>query len=162
MATPNKIATVSALSEKFSRAKSVVSTDYQGLTHKQLEELHAKLRAVNGEYVVAKNSLLKLSGKLTATGPTAVLFAYGDELAPIQVLFKFIKTFQLPRVKEGIIASEKYDGAQIEAIAKLPSKSILQSQLVSRLNSPIYSFVYTLNANLQKLAFILKEVSNRV
>ena len=52
---------VSELSEKIKKAKAVVLTDYRGLTHKQSEELHQAIKKAGGEFVVAKNSLLRIA-----------------------------------------------------------------------------------------------------
>ena len=52
---------VAKLSEKLAKSKGLVFTNYQGLTHKQLEVLKNKLKAANAELVVTKNTLLKLS-----------------------------------------------------------------------------------------------------
>src|SRR4051812_21827604 len=87
------------LTEKFSRAKSVVFADYQGLTMKQLSELRNKLRDQQAEFAVTKNTMLKLSipsesDSIPTTvleGPTATLFAYDDEISPIKTLVRILK-----------------------------------------------------------------------
>jgi len=52
---------VAKLSEKVTRAKGFVFTNYQGLTHKQLEALKKRLKAANADLIVTKNTLLKLA-----------------------------------------------------------------------------------------------------
>ena len=52
---------VAELLEKVNRAKGLVFTNYQGLTHKQLENLKKKVRVLDADLVVTKNTLLKLS-----------------------------------------------------------------------------------------------------
>ncbi len=56
-----KIDIVQEISEKIGRAKALVFTNYQGLTHKQLEELKKALKQANSELIVTKNTLLKLA-----------------------------------------------------------------------------------------------------
>lgn len=158
MANVKNTTVVASLKDKFSRAKSVVLADYRGLTHKQAEELHRNVKKVGGEFIVAKNSLLKIAGGYQATGPTGALIAYEDELTPLKELFKTIKTLGLPIVKSGVINGIVYDEADISRIAKLPSKEILQGQAVSRLSGPLYGLTYTLNYNLQKLTYILANI----
>lgn len=162
MANAKNIAIASALSEKLSRARSVVLTDYRGLTHKQAEELHRNVKKAGGEFIVAKNSLLKIAGGYQLTGPTGALLAYEDELAPLKELFKTIKTLSLPKVKFGFIGTKEYSDSEIETLAKLPSKETLQGQVVSRLSGPIYGLVYALNANFAKLVYVLKGVKPNV
>ncbi|MCL4390335.1 50S ribosomal protein L10 [Patescibacteria group bacterium] len=137
MANQKNIDIVSSLSEKLSRAKSVVLTDYRGLTHKQSEELHRAVKKVGGEYVIAKNSLLKIA-------------CLPDALAPLKELFKTVKTLGIPKVKFGFIENKEYSGSEIETIAKIPSREILLGQLV-----------FTLNYNIQQLAYVLDQVKNQ-
>ncbi len=166
MPNQRNIDSVANLNDKVRRAKALVLTDYRGLTHKQLESLHKTLRKVDAEYVVVKNTLLKIAGRGSGfdlentafPGPTAALLAYGDEITPIKELYKFIKNFQLPAVSRGFIGNTTYDSAQIAAISTLPSKEILQGQVVSRLSGPMYGLVHTLNGNLQKLVYVLGNI----
>lgn len=167
MPKQKNIDTVATLSEKLGRAKSVVLTDYRGLTHKQSEELHKNVKKAGGEFLVAKNSLLRITSSTTnyelqtpdLVGPSAALLAYEDELAPLKELYKTIKNLSLPKIKFGFIGNKKYSDTEIDQIAKLPGKETLQSQLVSRLNSPIYSLVYSLSYNLQKLTYVLSQIN---
>ena len=164
MPKAKNIATVSTLKEKLQKAKSLVLTDYTGLTHKQLEDLHKTVKKVGAEFVVVKNSLLKIASgeRANSTGPTAVLLAYEDELTPLKELFKFIKTNSKPVVKAGIFWQENYNDKQVASIAALPPKEALYANVVSRLNSPLYGLAYSLNWNLQKLVRVLEEVRTHV
>ena len=52
---------VAELSEKVTRSKGMVFTSYQGLTHKQLENLRKAVKALDADFVATKNTLLKLA-----------------------------------------------------------------------------------------------------
>ena len=52
---------VANLIEKASRAKGFVFTNYQGLTHKQLETLKRAIKTLDADFVATKNTLLKLA-----------------------------------------------------------------------------------------------------
>lgn len=145
------IETVSLLKDKLAKVKSLILTDYRGLTHKQLEQLHKAVKKLGGQYLVVKNSLLKIASKTNnLSGPTAVLLAYEDDLAPLRELFKFIKANSLPKIKKGLIWGKEYDGAETSRIASLPSKNDLIAQLL-----------FSLNANMQKLAYILTQIKKQ-
>lgn len=166
MPKPANITIANELKEKVAKAKGIVLTDYRGLTHKQSEELHKAIRATNGDYVIVKNSLLKIAAKDSAytfekedvIGTTAALFAYEDELATLKELFKFAKTNTLPKVKLGYISGKKYSDKEIDAIAKLPSKQVLQGKVVSALSGPLYGMMYVLNGNISKLVYVLANI----
>ena len=165
MKKERKVKIVENLKEKLGKAKSWVLTDYRGLTHRQMEEIKRALKESGADFIVTKNTLLKLAtGKKEEidpflTGPTAILFSYQDEIAPLGVLAKFIKNFGLPQVKVGIIGEKVLSSEEILRLAALPSREILMATLVTRLKSPIYGLHYSLNWNLQKLTLILKAVS---
>src|SRR5438045_3741311 len=83
---------VAEIAQKVGRSKALVFANYEGLTHKQLEELKRGLKKVDAELMVAKNTLLKLALKNAGIdapeadsalqNPTATLFAYGDVVLP--------------------------------------------------------------------------------
>lgn len=166
MATQRKIDTVTALSSKLSRAKSVVLTDYRGLKHKQLEELRKTLKKVEAEFTIAKNRLFKralgdkadkLSDSLSQT--TAILFSYGDEVAPIRELLKFFKSAGAGNPKTGLLGDKPLTEADITRLSQLASRQVLLGQLAGQLNAPIQSLHYALQWNLRKLVYAFDAVA---
>lgn len=158
---------VNDLTDKLQRAKSVVLTDYRGLTVAQIEELRGKVEEAGAEYEVTKNTLLSRSLKdtnreaptETLEGPTATLFSFKDEVAPLKALQDFIKTNNLPVVKTGFLGNESIDPKQVENLAKLPSREILLGKLVGSLKSPQYGLVSVLSGNIRKLVYALDAVA---
>lgn len=165
-----KIEIAQKLKEKLAKAKSVVLADYRGLTHRQMEEIKKALKSAGAEFVVTKNTLLSRSFPASSfqlpasslTGPTATLFSYDDEIAPLSVLAKFIKNFGRPQIKIGLLADKIFNAEEILKIANLPSREILMATLVNRLKSPVYRLNYALNYNLTKLALVLKAKAQKV
>ncbi|KKU91009.1 MAG: 50S ribosomal protein L10 [Microgenomates group bacterium GW2011_GWA1_48_10] len=166
MPKQKNIQTVENLKEKVQKAKSLVVADYRGLTHKQAEELHHAVKKVDGEFIVVKNRLLQIatdSGPFALSsnplsGPSAVLLSYSDDFAPLKELYKTIKALNLPVVKFGFISGKKYSDSEVGQIAKLPGQDVLRTQVVSRLSSPMYGLLYTLNGNLNKLVYVLSQI----
>ncbi|KKR76213.1 MAG: 50S ribosomal protein L10 [Candidatus Levybacteria bacterium GW2011_GWA2_40_8] len=167
---PRKEKAVEEISQKLEESDSLVLTDYQGLKHKQLEDLKRNLKKSNAIFNVTKNTLLKISvekskkyadllKKHTYESPTAALFIKGDVTQALKLLAKANKAFGLPKIKVGIIDGEVLDEASVLRIASLPNRETLLAQLGGTLNSPISGLVFVLNANLQKLVFVLSEIS---
>lgn len=160
---------VAKLKEKGEKAKALVFTNYQGLTHKQLEELKKAIKKVDAELVIAKNSLLNLALKDKSPktsdqkleGPTATVFVYSDIMEPLKELAKSIKQFNLPALKFGIQEGLVLTGDQLLKLATLPSKEVLLAQVVAGLQSPISGFVHALNWNIRKLVITLKAIENK-
>jgi large subunit ribosomal protein L10 len=161
--------TVKQLVEKFSRAKSVVLTDNSGLTVAAQSELKNKLRGVDAEMVVAKNTLLKLASIKTGhqvpdevlNGPTAALFAYSDEIGPIKELTNFAKTNERPVIKLGFLGTSLLTTERVNSLAKLPSKDVLRGNLVGSLSSPLYGVMGVLSANIRNLVYTINAIKEQ-
>ncbi len=168
MATQKKIDTVTALTDKISRAKAIVLTDYRGLKHKQFEEMRKLLKKVDAEFVVAKNRLLKRSLGDRMKGledflcePTATLFAYADEVTPLRELLKYFKTANAGKAKAGLLGTQFLSDSEITKLASLPTRNALLGQLVSELNAPIQGLHYALSWNINKLVWAINSVKEK-
>src|SRR3984893_13879146 len=81
-----KVAAVTNLTERLSRATSAVVTDYRGLTVRQLEDLRGRLRVEGIDYIVVKNTLARRAAVESGTpafadvlgGPVGLAIGYGD------------------------------------------------------------------------------------
>ena len=166
MKKQEKIVFVENLTEELKGAKSVVLINYAGLNVKAQRELKARLKAVGGKMIVVKNTLLKRAGgqakidpnllsDTVLEGQTALIISDEDPIAPLSVLGKFTKEFEVPKLKVGIVEGSFQDTPQLEKLSSLPGKDVLLGQLLGVLSSPSYGLVGTLNANMQKLIYIL-------
>ncbi len=161
-----KETSVQNMADKLKLAKSVVFTDYKGLTMKQLSDLRDKLREQQAEFTITKNTLLSLAlptshlplptSKLE--GPTATLFSYDDEISPIKILVKALKDAGIGKVKAGFLGMDFLDEAKITQLATLPTKDELKSRTVGVLVAPIQGLVGVLQANLRNLVYALSEL----
>lgn len=150
------------LQEKIERSKALVFADYKGLTMKQLSDLRDKLREVNGEFTITKNTLLKRALPTSSLeGPTAALFAYDDEISPIKILVKAFKDSGVGKVKLGFLGSEALDEAKILQLSMLPSKNELRGKIVGVLAAPLQGIVSVLQGNLRNLVYALSEIQKQ-
>ena len=162
-----KVAVVASLDEKLAKSVAIVFTNYQGLTHKQLEGLKKAIKPLKAEFVVAKNSLIlraldarkiKLESENDLTGQTGTLFMYEDVVSPLKELAKLIKNLGIPSVKFGIMEGNRITGEDVLRLSALPTREVLLSQLVGGLKAPIFGLHRALNWNLQKLVMTLGAV----
>lgn len=167
MPSARKVAIVNKLTEKAQKAKALVFTNYQGLTHKQIEALKKALRGLDSEFVVTKNTLLKLAlgmNKIPDSnfdGPTATLFAYGDFINPLKELAKSIKLFKLPNIKFAVVEGKLLEAEDVLKLAMLPTREVLIGQVIGSLKGPLYGLHRSLNWNLQKLVVTLKAIESK-
>ena len=163
MKRAEKTFAIDDLTERIKQAKTMVLVDYRGLTVPQISTLRTNIKKVGGEIMVAKNTLLKRAlGEVELSGlegPTAVIFAYEDEIAPIKAVFEFAKTNSIPVFKSGLMADKLLTKDELETLAKLPAKEQLVGKLISLLASPTYRLVQVLAGNPRKLIYILKTAS---
>ena len=142
---------VSELTEKIKGAKALYYTDFTGLNVKRMTELRRRLRRAGVEYVVIKNTLalraVNDSGLVgeRLKGPTGIVVAV-DPVAGAKVLTDFAKeNDSRPAVKGGMFDGRSIDAKQITALASMPSREQLLSQLAGGLQAPLAAFVGSLN-----------------
>jgi len=161
---------VENLTQELKDATSLVLVDYSGLSVKAQQELKSRLSECGAKLIVVKNTLFRLATKTTSlppeiavdavlTGPTALVVTEADPIAPIQVLAKFAKEFEIPQLKVGVVEGAFQTKVDLEKLSTLPSKEVLFAQVVGNISAPLYALVSTLEGNIQKLLYILNEKS---
>ena len=96
---PNKknISSVKVLTDKLSRAKSIYFTDYLGLNVSDVTSLRKKFFDGNVEYLVVKNTLLKIAsdqnkislGDELFSGSTAIAISYDEPVLAAKIIKSF-------------------------------------------------------------------------
>jgi len=160
---------VKGLNERFSRAVLVSLVEFPGLTVGEANELRAKLRDVNGEFKVAKNTLMKIAIKGTdcellddmLTGPNAVVLAYEDPVAVAKVLIEFAEDHEVLKLKSGLLNGKVMDAEGLKALAKLPSREILLAQLLSVMAATPTGLVQALSGIPRKLLYALRAIEEQ-
>jgi large subunit ribosomal protein L10 len=166
MPNSKNIQQVKMLEEKVARAKSIVLTNYAGLTVKQQTTLRSQLKENGGEFVVAKNTLLaRVVGKESLNqsfqGQTGVLLSYEDEVKALKVLVKFAKDNNLPEVKDGVVNGAVLSPSQVMELSKLPGKEQLIAQMLGSLQAPGNNLVGVLTASVRNLVFALSAIAKK-
>ena len=165
---PNKknINDVEILTEKLSKAKSVYFTDYLGLNVSDVTMLRKKFFDSDVEYMVVKNTLLKIAssenkikiGNEVFSGSTAVAFSYDNPVQAAKIIKNFLKEHDLPSVKGILFEGSYLDSDQFDSIANLPSKDESLTKLAIMLKSPVQNFTNLLNAPMVSFVNVLKGV----
>jgi large subunit ribosomal protein L10 len=165
-----KIEAVAELKELVGKSTAAILADYRGLSVAELTELRKKLRAADTEFRVVKNTLFKLAaeGKLPVAemeaflkGPTAIGFAQGDPVGAAKVMVDFAKDHKTVSLKAGVLGTELFSVAQVEALAKTPPRDVLLAQLMGSLNAPISGLVGTLSGIISKFVFTLQAIADQ-
>ena len=160
---PEKTSIVSELSEKLKRSPYVLVTDYQRMKVADFSELRNRLAPTGAEMHVVKNNFLKramadsgfpdVGAKLV--GQTAVVTGDQD-VAPVAKIFKtFATEFKIAVLKVGFVDRSVLSTVDLETLAELPARDVLQAQLLGLLLSPATRLVRLLNEPGAALARLL-------
>ena len=156
----SKKAVVAELTEKLQKAASGVLVDYKGITVAEDTALRAELRKNGVEYAVVKNTLTRFAaqnaglGELSDSlnGTTSLAICEEDPIAPMRVINKFAKQFNGEKfiIKAGFMDGKILPLNEIAALADLPSKEVLQAQVLGTMLAPITSLAIVLKAIAEK------------
>lgn len=160
---PEKASIVSELSEALKRSPFVLVTDYRGMKVADFGELRNRLAPARAEVHVVKNNFLKLAMADSGfpevgdqfVGQTAVVTGEAD-VAPVAKIFKtFATEFKLAALRVGFVDRAVLSTAELETLAELPTREILQAQLLGLLLSPATRLVSLFNEPAAALARLL-------
>ncbi len=171
MPNQKNINIVNDLSDKLLRAKSIYFTDYLGLNVSDVTSLRKKFFENNVEYLVVKNTLLKIAsnqnkivlGDELFSGSTAIAISYDEPVLAAKVIKDFLKDHDLPSIKGVLFEGSYLPASEFEKIASLPSKEESLTKIVVMLKSPVQNIVNLLNSPMVKLVNVLnglKETKN--
>jgi large subunit ribosomal protein L10 len=168
MPTAKKAETIEELRSKIAESKNLFFTNYAGLTVEDITKLRNELRKDDSgtTYGVVKNTLFaiaagdELAAKLEAflAGPTAVVFAGEDPVAPAKALKTYSDANKPVEIKAAYIDGQIVDAAAVAKLASLPPKIELLAKLVGTLKSPLYGLVTVLSGNQSGLVRVLNAV----
>jgi large subunit ribosomal protein L10 len=166
---PEKADIVKDLSGDLKESSFVLVTDYQHMKVDDFSELRKRLAAAGAEVHVVKNSFLKRAmadsglksenGELS--GQTAVITGEKDVAPVAKILKTFATEFKKAMLKLGFIDRNAVSTKEIEQLADLPSREVLQAQLLGLLLSPATKLVRLLNEPAASLARLLKAKSEK-
>ncbi len=167
MPTAKKEATIEELRQRIGSSKNLFFTNYAGLSVEDITKLRDELRKDGSStYGVVKNTLFsiaagaELAAKLERfmAGPTAVVFAGDDPVAPAKAIKTFSDANKKVDVKAAYIDGVIVDAKQVAALAALPPKIELLARLVGSLKSPLYGLVTVLSGNQSGLVRVLNSI----
>lgn len=152
---------VTEFKERAGAAQAIYFTDFTGLDVKALTTLRSEVKKSGGEYLVAKNRLVKralegtdipdVSGFLT--GPTGIVFGDTAVVEPAKAIYEFAKEHEdRPAFKVGVLEGTIVDASGFAGISKLPSREGLLSELAGTLMGPLSALVGAMEGKIQEFA----------
>ena len=165
-----KAAVIDEITAQINESEAIFAVDYRGISVAQVAELRGKLRDADATLRVVKNTLTERAAdsagaevlKPLLQGPTALTFVRGDAAAAAKAVSDFARATNLLPFKGGMMNGQALAPEQVVAIARLPSRDVLNAQLVNIVASPLTGLVTSLSNLISGLARQLSQVAEKM
>ena len=153
MKKADKTTVVEELAGRFARATMALVSEYRGLSAAQSTDLRRRVRAVDGELRVAKNTLVRLAIKATPYqaledklgGPVIIIFCYGDPVAVAKTVAALRELGDKFKLRGGVLGGQALSAEELQALSTLPPREVVMAQLLGLLQAPATQLVRLLN-----------------
>ena len=157
---------VKEIVSRFKDHPNFVITSYMGSSVSDLELLRKNLKKTSSDYMVVKNSILKVVfDKLKLEGETSkidggmgISLSGDDIISTCRALVNFSKDHDKFKIKGAIVDGKSVGPDKVKQLASLPPKEALLAQVVGGIKSPITGFVNTLSAVLRKFVYCVDAI----
>jgi large subunit ribosomal protein L10 len=168
MPTEAKQETVAELRDEIARSRTMIVSEYRGLTVKEIAEIRRALRKQDVSYRVVKNRLMRIAAQDTLggaldpllTGPTAIAFGT-DEAATAKAVIDATRPYRIVRITGGVLGDRMIDADGVTRLATLPPREVLLARLAGAVQSPTATLAGLLAANIRNLGNALVQVRDQ-
>jgi large subunit ribosomal protein L10 len=168
--TEAKQATVAELREELANARTMIVSEYRGLTVKEIAEIRRALRKQDVTYRVVKNRLMRIASADEAVGealspllvgPTAIAFG-NDEAGTAKAVLDATRPFnKIVRITGGVLGDRAIDADGVTRLATLPSREVLLAKLAGGMQAPVANLAGLFSAPLRNLGYALAQVAEQ-
>lgn len=169
MQKSEKAVIIEDIRNRANAASLAALTDFKGMTVEELTGLRGRLREAGGEYHVVKNTLARIAltgGKHDVIKDEfhdniGIALAFEDPVAVAKALSDFAKGSKLFQLRNSSLDGKELSPEDLNALAKLPSKSQLLAQLLGTMNAVPTNFVSVLANVIRGLLYALKAIEEK-
>jgi ribosomal protein L10 len=160
---------IARLHEDFLKANHAYLLAFSGLTVEQDTALRAKVRSTRSSYKVVKNTLAVRASEGTPiealrehfSGPTAVAINESDPVGLAKIFKDFRQDNPSFKVKAVVLSGKPAPAEAVEAIASMPTRAELLTQLASAMKQPLQRMAAVLAAPLNKTVFAFAALESK-
>jgi len=170
MPTEAKRETIAELRAELANHRTMIVSEYRGLTVKEIAEIRRALRKQDVTYRVVKNRLMRIAsadepvGEALSpllVGPTAIAFG-NDEAGTAKAVIDATRPFnKIVRITGGVLGDRAIDADGVTRLATLPSREILLARLAGGMQAPVASLASLFAAPLRNLGYALAQVAEQ-
>ena len=168
MPTEAKRETVASLREQLSHSRTLIVSEYRGLTVREIADIRRNLRKQDVTYRVVKNRLMKIAAGDTLgdaldgllVGPTAIAFG-ADETSTAKAVIDAMRPYRQVRITGALLGRRAIDADGVTRLATLPSRDVLLSQLAGAFAAPMATTAGLFDAPLRDLAGLVAALAEQ-
>ena len=168
MPTEAKQETVAELRDALAGSRTLIVSEYRGLTVHEIAEIRRALRKQDVTYRVVKNRLMRIAAQDTVgaalspllTGPTAIAFG-NDESSTAKAMIDATRAYRLVTITGGVLGDRAIDADGVRTLATLPPREVLLAKLAGGMQSPTATLAGLLVANIRNLGSALAQVRDQ-
>jgi large subunit ribosomal protein L10 len=168
MPTEAKRETVAELREALSFSRTLIVSEYRGLSVKELAEIRRALYKQDVTYRIVKNRLMRIAAQDTVgealgpllVGPTAIAFGT-DESSTAKAVLDATRPYKLVTITGAVLGNRSISADAVRSLASLPSREILLGKLAGGMQAPVATLAGLLVANIRNLGYALAQVRDQ-
>jgi large subunit ribosomal protein L10 len=168
MATEAKRQTVAELRDEVARSRTMIVSQYRGLTVKEIAEIRRALRKQDVSYRVVKNRLMRIAAEGSVgealgpllTGPTAIAFGT-DDAATARAVLDAVKPYRIVKVTGAVLGDRSIDADAVQRLAALPGRDVLLAELAGVFAAPLATTAGLIAAPLRDVAGLLSALHDQ-
>jgi large subunit ribosomal protein L10 len=167
--TEAKEATVAELRAELANARTLIVSEYRGLSVKEIAEIRRALQKQDVKYRVIKNRLMRIAAADTLgealdpllNGPTAIAFGT-DEAGTAKAVLDATRPYnKIVRITGAILGTQAIDADAVTRLAALPPREVLLAKLAGGMQAPVGTLAGLFAAPLRNLGYALAQVAEQ-
>ena len=168
MPTEAKRETVADLREALASSRTLIVSEYRGLSVKELAEIRRALRKQDVTYRIVKNRLMRIAAQETIgdalgpllVGPTAIAFG-DDESTTAKAVLDATRPYKIVTITGAVLGDRSISADAVRTLASLPSREVLLARLAGGMQAPMATLAGLLSANIRNLGYALSQVRDQ-
>ena len=168
MPTEAKRETVAELREALSTSRTLIVSEYRGLSVKELAEIRRALRKQDVTYRIVKNRLMRIAAQDTVgealgpllVGPTAIAFGT-DESSTAKAVLDATRPYKIVTITGAVLGNRAISADAVRSLASLPPREVLLAKLAGGMQAPVATLAGLLAANIRNLGYALSQVRDQ-
>ena len=169
MPTEAKRATIAELREELAKSRTLIVSEYRGLSVKEIAEIRRALYKQDVKYRIVKNRLMRIAAEDSVgaalspllVGPTAIAFG-NDEAGTAKALLDATRPYsRVVRITGAVLGDRAIDADAVTRLAALPAREVLLAKLAGGMQAPVGTLAGLFAAPLRNLGYALQQVAEQ-